>query len=277
MNPVQHLATRVILGAAALFVSVPASAAVDLDQSNEAAFFQQLEFGADFVGQTIVIGKTGVLDSIDFAISATDGSTSGDVTVQIRGVDPNLTLITEKTFFNFPIEPDVDGFVRFDVASMNFAVTQDQNLVVVVTSTNHSGSPYLLELSLENYSDGGPVASADAANWTAFAFRDARFRTYVADAVEVVAVDVKPGSDSNCLKVNGHGVIPVAILGSEAFDVTEIDPWSLTFGAMDVRVRGKKGPCVIAKTATLMDTTTWCVSSKTMPACGSRMPMTRRP
>ncbi|MCP3963080.1 MAG: hypothetical protein GY719_35015 [bacterium] len=57
-----------------------------------------------------------------------------------------------------------------------------------------------------------------------------------------IAIDVKPGSDPNCFNLNGHGVIPVAILGSAGFDVGRVDPSSLLFDGLVVRVRGKKGP-----------------------------------
>ena len=39
----------------------------------------------------------------------------------------------------------------------------------------------------------------------------------------VVAVDIKPESCPNPLNVKGKGVLPVAILGAEGFDVTQID------------------------------------------------------
>jgi hypothetical protein len=42
--------------------------------------------------------------------------------------------------------------------------------------------------------------------------------------VIVVTVDVKPMSWPNPLNVNSKGVLPVAILGTEDFDVTQIDP-----------------------------------------------------
>jgi hypothetical protein len=45
-----------------------------------------------------------------------------------------------------------------------------------------------------------------------------------------VAIDIKPGSDPGSINPASHGVIPVAILGSESFDVTNIDLTTLTFG-----------------------------------------------
>ena len=39
-----------------------------------------------------------------------------------------------------------------------------------------------------------------------------------------VAVDIRPGSCPNPLNCRSNGVLPVAILGSATFDVTEIDP-----------------------------------------------------
>ena len=57
-----------------------------------------------------------------------------------------------------------------------------------------------------------------------------------------VAIDIKPGSDPNCFNINGHGVIPVAVLGNADFGVSQIDLASVAFGELAVRVRGNKGP-----------------------------------
>lgn len=58
-----------------------------------------------------------------------------------------------------------------------------------------------------------------------------------------VNIDIKPGSDPNCFNINGHGVIPVAILGSADLDVMDIKTDdTLSFDGLKVRVRGKKGP-----------------------------------
>ena len=54
-----------------------------------------------------------------------------------------------------------------------------------------------------------------------------------------VAIDIKPGSDPNCFNLNGHGVIPVAILSTMDFDATSVDPETVTLGGMAIRMRGK--------------------------------------
>jgi hypothetical protein len=57
-----------------------------------------------------------------------------------------------------------------------------------------------------------------------------------------VGIDIKPGSYPNCLNINGHGVVPVAILGSNDFDVTQIDVSTLTFAGLAVRIKGNGTP-----------------------------------
>jgi hypothetical protein len=54
-----------------------------------------------------------------------------------------------------------------------------------------------------------------------------------------VDIDIKPGSDPNCFNNDGHGVIPVAILGSATFDVASVDPGTVQLDGLSVRARGK--------------------------------------
>jgi len=56
-----------------------------------------------------------------------------------------------------------------------------------------------------------------------------------------MSIDIKPGSFPNCFNSNEHRVIPVAILGSVDFDVTTIDPFTVTLNGQGVRVKGKSG------------------------------------
>jgi hypothetical protein len=49
--------------------------------------------------------------------------------------------------------------------------------------------------------------------------------------VVVVTIDIKPGSFPNSINPKSKGKIPVAILTTDAFDATTVDPTTVLFGA----------------------------------------------
>jgi hypothetical protein len=53
------------------------------------------------------------------------------------------------------------------------------------------------------------------------------------EGVEEVPVDIKPESCPNPINVKSKGVFPVAILGTEDFDVNQVDPDSITLWTED--------------------------------------------
>jgi endo-1,4-beta-xylanase len=59
-----------------------------------------------------------------------------------------------------------------------------------------------------------------------------------------VAIDVKPGSSRNPIHPRSRGVVPVALLGSDTFDVLDVDPATLVFGPRRTGIAHRRGPAL---------------------------------
>lgn len=144
--------------------------------------------------------------------------------------------------------------IHFDLASpymdVNFIygrggdevdyITLDGGFLAQISGTENSweGSPYTIPIGL--LFSGSHVITIEVVGNTIL--DDA----HVVDALMLtgtpsieVVIDIKPGSDPNCFNNDGHGVIPVAILGSADFDVTSIDPGTVQLEGLLVRMVGK--------------------------------------
>jgi hypothetical protein len=63
----------------------------------------------------------------------------------------------------------------------------------------------------------------------------------VSAEVEEVAIDIKPGSFPNTINPKSTSVIPVAILTTDTFDATAVDPLSVQFGPNGATETHNKG------------------------------------
>jgi len=53
-----------------------------------------------------------------------------------------------------------------------------------------------------------------------------------------VDIDIKPGSDPNSICLSDQGLLPVAILGSETFDVRDVNASTINIGGISLTMRG---------------------------------------
>ncbi|MCZ6641347.1 MAG: hypothetical protein O7F71_07200 [Gammaproteobacteria bacterium] len=68
------------------------------------------------------------------------------------------------------------------------------------------------------------------------AFLHANVRTVAA------SIDIKPDSDPNSINLCSNGAIPIALLGSDKFNVYQVATGTLEFAEAAVKVVGKKDP-----------------------------------
>ncbi len=84
----------------------------------------------------------------------------------------------------------------------------------------------------------------------AFALADVEFvgvhefdlgKTGVTTNLKLITIDIKPGSEPNCINLGSEGFIPVAILTTPIFHAADVDQSSLTLEGLHTRVQGKSG------------------------------------
>jgi len=167
----------------------------------------------------------------------------GDQHVELDGYDPTKISQTPSTTMGYCYELSYAWSPRPNVADNQMKV-------------------YVGGEEVAHHSASGVGNSATAWNWETYQFQATSTSTTIAfaevgpddqlgmllDAVSLtecapvaVGIDIKPGSDPNCFNSDGHGVIPVAILGSADFDASTVDPFTVLLNGAVVRVKGKSG------------------------------------
>ena len=57
-----------------------------------------------------------------------------------------------------------------------------------------------------------------------------------------MVVDPKGRNDSKCLKINGRGMLPITINGSDDFNVNDLDIETLSFNGLEIHLKGNGDP-----------------------------------
>lgn len=179
-------------------------------------------------GSRVPLPEFGFLPNAITTDGLADGSGPGGPT----GTNP---LFEGSTWFGFSaiVEPFTPPVLGPDESfAFQFTVQLPLALVPVMLQAQYAGGA--------GESDGYPTF--DGAHPVQYFAPPDPWVTFTAPSSVLVDIDIKPGSQTNCVNESANGVIPVAILGNGDFEVTDVDVTSLSFAGLEVRLRGDGEP-----------------------------------
>ena len=157
------------------------------------------------------------LVEFSFTPNTVDVSTGEQtITVTLRILDDLLGFTTGTIFFQSPSgQHNVTAVVANRISGD--ALDGIYQTLMIVPQFIENGVYHFLKIELYDPLNGGQL---DEQDFIAMGFPT----TFTVISAIEVEIDIKPGSCPNPLNTKSKGVLPVAILGTEEFDVTQINP-----------------------------------------------------
>ena len=217
-------------------------------------------------GSAYVFEKFGGLWSQTTKLTASDGTQfnefgfsvalSGDTAVigakgdDDRGTASGSAYVFEKigALWSQTAKLTASDGAQFDEFGVSVALSGDTAVIGARNDDDlgfNSGSAYVFALEGEDCNGNGIPDECDIASGDS---QDANGDGVPDECRVVLDLDIKPGACPNPVNLKSRGVVPMAIVGSESFDVTEIDIDSLVLSRADgvggfvVALRGPPGP-----------------------------------
>lgn len=214
-----------------------------LTEDEQAAVLEFVKAGgcAVLVPDNSTFGRTGTYETNNSLIAPfemeIDGTLYGLVVAQIT--DPGGHPLTQGQYgpINYMWQNYPGGLVDLGPYATSLATNPlgDAMAVIEAGAISQGSGRVIVYTDINTYSNSAGYINKNLDLLTSTI-------EYCAENLSIpVAIDIKPGSDPNCINNNGKGSIPVAIFGSDELDVEYIDPYSLSLDGLQVRTVGKKG------------------------------------
>jgi hypothetical protein len=211
-----------------------------------------------YFSQTFTVGVDGRLAGVDVLMSRRELLQTDvlfEISPTLDGVPaPTMGLPSHGAipFAMIPVDPEgmagaAQDWVHLDLAMHDIAVTAGQQLAIVLKLNTPPGPPpppdpmhsfdIVWHASMTDpYPPGGAFAhpTIPGSPWNPIAVVDAGFRTWV-EAVETIAIDVRPGDGLAAIHPQSGGLLAVALLGGAESDVAQVDPASVRVAGVPPR------------------------------------------
>ena len=180
-------------------------------------------------GQDVEVFDPGTGTMILFDTVNSGGDTTITKTLQGQGPPPpsGFKLVPLGTYYEINTTAEFSGIVHIAIEYDDSGLTEGQENA----------------LKLRCYEEGEWVDKTTGLDTVSnIIYAETNHLSFFAITTGIlVDIDIKPGSFPNSINPNAGGVIPVAILGTNAFDASWVDPATVTLEGANAKGKGRSG------------------------------------